>query len=50
MTTPVTVDLGDTTQLDQKYEDAAAALAGATLAAGDVIDVSVPDSTTVGPG
>ncbi|MGO9458249.1 MAG: cell division protein FtsQ/DivIB [Acidimicrobiales bacterium] len=50
MTTPVTVKLGDTTQLDQKYEAAAAALAGAKLAAGDVINVSVPDSTTVGPG
>jgi cell division protein FtsQ len=50
LTTPVTVRLGDTTQLDQKYEAAAAALAGAKLAAGDVINVSVPDSVTVGPG
>ena len=49
LTTPVTVDLGTTSQLHQKYEDTAAVLAGGTLVAGDVIDVSVPDSPTVGP-
>ncbi|HUA95636.1 MAG TPA: FtsQ-type POTRA domain-containing protein [Acidimicrobiales bacterium] len=49
LTTPVTVDLGTTSQLRQKYEDTAAVLAGGTLVAGDVIDVSVPDSPTVGP-
>lgn len=50
LTTPVTVDLGTTSQLREKYEDTAAVLAGASLADGDVIDVSVPDSPTVGPG
>lgn len=50
MTTPVTIVLGSTTQLHQKYEDAAALLAGAKLVAGDVIDVSVPDSPTVSEG
>jgi cell division protein FtsQ len=50
MTTPVTVDLGTTSQLPEKYEDTAAVLAGAPLVAGDVVDVSVPDSPTVGPG
>jgi len=49
LTTPVTVDLGTTTQLPQKYEAVAAVLAGAKLTAGDVINVSVPDSVTVGP-
>jgi len=50
MTTPVTIVLGATTQLHQKYEDAAALLAGAKLVAGDVIDVSVPDLPTVSEG
>jgi len=50
MTTPVTIVLGATTQLHQKYEDAAAILARAKLVAGDVIDVSVPDSPTVSEG
>jgi cell division protein FtsQ len=50
LTTPVTVDLGTASQLPEKYEDTAAVLAGASLVAGDVIDVSVPDSPTVGPG
>ena len=44
LTTPVTVDLGPASQLGAKYEDVAAVLAGATLHAGDVIDVSVPGS------
>ena len=50
LTTPITIRLGDTTQLAQKYEAAAAVLGGAKLVAGDVIDVTVPDSTTVGVG
>jgi cell division protein FtsQ len=50
MTTPVTIVLGDTTQLTKKYEDAASVLAGARLVAGDVIDVSVPESPTVTEG
>jgi hypothetical protein len=35
--------------LEAKYEALASVLAGATLASGDVIDVSVPDEPTVGP-
>lgn len=49
LTSPVTVDLGITSQLHQKYEDTAAVLAGAPLVSGDVIDVSVPDSPVVSP-
>jgi hypothetical protein len=44
---PVSVDLGDTSQLHAKYGDVAALLAGATLHNGDVIDVTVPQSPTV---
>lgn len=47
MTTPILVDIGDATQLHAKYEDVSAALAGATLHDGDVIDVSVPGAMTV---
>jgi len=47
LTIPVTVDLGTTAQLGAKEEDVAALLAHATLTAGDVIDVSVPESPTV---
>ena len=47
---PVTVSLGTATQLRQKYEDVAAILAGASLHAGQVIDVSVPDSPVVTGG
>ncbi len=47
MTTPITVDIGSTTQLTTKYEDVTALLSGATLHNGDVIDVSVPDAPTV---
>ncbi|MHB1585004.1 MAG: hypothetical protein ACYC0E_14760, partial [Acidimicrobiales bacterium] len=47
LTTPVTVTLGSTSQLPAKYEDVAAVLAGAPLQAGDVIDVSVPESVEV---
>lgn len=47
LTSPVTVYLGSTADLPAKYEDAAALLAGATLAPGDVIDVSVPATPVV---
>jgi hypothetical protein len=50
LTSPVTVNLGTTGQLSQKYEDVAAVLAGAPLTAGDVIDVSVPGSPVVTVG
>ena len=51
MTTPVTVAARATpTSSTEKYEDVAAMLAGAKLVDGDVIDVSVPDSPTVGEG
>jgi cell division protein FtsQ len=47
LTTSVTVDLGNDSQLTAKYEDVASLLAHATLHAGDVLDVSVPGSPTV---
>jgi cell division protein FtsQ len=47
MTTPIHVNIGDGTQLQAKYEDVSAALAGATLHDGDIIDVSVPGAMTV---
>jgi cell division protein FtsQ len=47
MTTPITVNIGSTSQLTAKYEDVTAMLSGATLHNGDVIDVSVPDAPTV---
>ncbi len=50
MTTPIAVNIGSATQLTAKYEDVSSVLAGATLHAGDVIDVSVPDAVTVTPG
>jgi cell division protein FtsQ len=50
MTTPITVDLGNTSELREKYEDVAAILAGAKLSSGDVIDVSVPDAPVVRRG
>jgi cell division protein FtsQ len=50
MTTPVTILVGSAAQLPQKYEDAAAVLSGAKLVAGDVINVSVPEQTTVAEG
>ncbi|HVX22920.1 MAG TPA: FtsQ-type POTRA domain-containing protein [Acidimicrobiales bacterium] len=50
LTSPLTVDLGTTAQLRQKYEDVAAILAGAHLAEGDVIHVNVPESPTVAAG
>jgi len=50
LTTPVLVDIGAATELTTKYEDVSAALAGASLQAGDVIDVSVPQAMTISPG
>ncbi len=47
MSTPILVDIGDASQLHAKYEDVSAALAGATLHDGDIIDVSVPGAMTV---
>ena len=49
LTSPLTVHLGTATELRRKYEAAAAILAGASLQAGDVIDVSVPQTGWVGP-
>ncbi|MGH8989416.1 MAG: cell division protein FtsQ/DivIB [Acidimicrobiales bacterium] len=42
LTSPVTVYLGSTEQLSQKYEDVAAILKGAALASGSTIDVASP--------
>jgi cell division protein FtsQ len=47
LTTPIVVNVGTASQLPSKYEDVTSILAGATLHAGDVIDVSVPDAPTV---
>jgi cell division septal protein FtsQ len=47
LSTPVVVNIGSAGQLPSKYEDVTSILAGATLHAGDVIDVSVPDAPTV---
>jgi cell division protein FtsQ len=47
MTTPILVNVGDSSQLAAKYEDVTAILAGAPLHNGDVIDVSVPKAPTV---
>jgi cell division protein FtsQ len=47
LTTPVTVDLGTASQLAAKYEDVTSMLVSATLHAGDVLNVSVPDAPTV---
>jgi hypothetical protein len=47
MTTPIVVNVGTASQLPSKYEDVTSILAGASLHAGDVIDVSVPDAPTV---
>jgi len=50
LTTPIEVDIGSASELTAKYEDVSAALAGATLSAGEVIDVSVPSAMTITPG
>ncbi len=47
LTTPVTVELGQATDLKAKYTDIASVIAGATLHPGDVLDVSVPQAPTI---
>jgi hypothetical protein len=47
LTSPVTVDLGSTVQLGQKFEDVAAILSGATLHPGDVVNVTAPRAPVV---
>jgi cell division septal protein FtsQ len=47
MTTPILVDIGDTSQLTEKYEDVTTMLAHVALHDGDTIDVSVPGAPTV---
>lgn len=47
LTTPVTIQLGTSAQLTQKYRDIASIIAGATLHPGDVVDVSVPQASTI---
>lgn len=47
LTTPVTVDLGQPTDLTAKYTDIASVIAGATLHPGDVLNVSVPQAPTI---
>lgn len=44
---PIDVMLGSGADLGQKYEDVASIIAGASLKAGDTIDVSVPSSPTI---
>jgi hypothetical protein len=50
LTSPLTVNLGSTVDLQKKFEDVAAILAGAPLHPGDVIDVSAPDAPVVAQG
>jgi hypothetical protein len=50
LTSPLRIDIGSDSELPAKYEDVSAALSGATLHAGDVIDVSVPRAMTITPG
>ena len=47
LTAPVTIQLGSSAQLAQKYRDIASIIAGATLHPGDVVDVSVPQASTI---
>ena len=49
LTGGVTCVIGTPSDLQAKYEALASVLAGAPVASGDVIDVSVPDEPTVGP-
>ncbi len=44
----LTAFVGTPTELQAKYEALASVIAGAPLASGDVVDVSVPDEPTVG--
>ena len=47
LTTPITIELGQATDLTAKYKDIASVIAGATLHPGDVLDVSVPQASTI---
>jgi cell division protein FtsQ len=47
MTTPVTFILGPASNLTAKYQDVAAVLAHEHLAAGDVVDVTVPTAVAI---
>jgi cell division septal protein FtsQ len=47
MTTPILVNIGDASQLGEKYEDVTTMLAHVALHDGDIIDVSVPGAPTV---
>ena len=49
LTSGLTVYLGSTARLPQKYEDVAAVLQGATLVAGSTIDVAAPATPVVRP-
>ena len=49
LTSTLTVYLGSTGQLSQKYEDVAAILKGADLTAGSTIDVAAPETPVVRP-
>jgi len=49
LTGDLTVIVGSPTMLQAKYEALASVIAGARLARGEVIDVTVPDEPTVGP-
>ena len=50
MTAPVRVDLGTSDKLHAKFKDVAAIIAGTALHAGDVVDVSVPQASTIARG
>ena len=47
MTAPVTFNLGNADKLHAKFSDVAAIIAGTSLHAGDVVDVSVPQASTI---
>jgi cell division protein FtsQ len=47
LSSPLEVYLGSTVDLHQKFEDVAAVLAGGSLSAGDVVDVSAPATPVV---
>ena len=47
MTSPVTIELGTADKLHAKFSDVAAIIAGTSLHAGDVVDVSVPQASTI---
>jgi cell division septal protein FtsQ len=47
LSTPVSVNLGNVSELLEKYKDVASVIAGTTLHPGDVLDVSVPQASTI---